>query len=67
MIVQAGVLIYDEDGTYICRLAKNVQTGDPILVEQFDDWQIEKPKYGTQVHPAIAKTMERLFSFKPAQ
>jgi hypothetical protein len=49
-----GDKIYDAEGKYICRLAIVPISLRPIKINDFDDWQVEKPRAGDPIHPAIA-------------
>ncbi len=43
MPLTKGTEIRDNNGNLICRLARNIQRGEHVRVEQFTDWQIPIP------------------------
>lgn len=48
---RVGERVTLEDGTYVCRVAKDLYISRRTSVDHFDDWQIEKPQPHTEVKP----------------
>lgn len=39
-----GAKIFCREGHYVCKVAVDPRIGSPIMIDDFDDWQVRKPE-----------------------
>jgi hypothetical protein len=55
IIARKGQRVTREDGTYICRLARDLVRERPIFIEDFEDWQITPPTRGESAKDFVSR------------
>lgn len=55
LLYPKGYRVIGNDGEYICTVAKDINFGDILTVDQFTEWQIPIPDVGDPAHPAIQR------------